>query len=181
MSQIVIVSGPPGSGKSSVCESLCERYDRTVHLETDMLYASVRMGRLRPWQPEAGRQNRMVTRAAARAASAFAQELYGVFIDAVVLPHLLPVYLEELPVARVPVHFALLLPSLEETVRRGLAREETLRVPEDRLRELWKRFHDAGAFAGCVIDNTRMTADQAADAVMEACGEGRCLVLQPEG
>ena len=38
MSQIVIISGPPGAGKSSVAEALCERYDRTVRLETDDLY-----------------------------------------------------------------------------------------------------------------------------------------------
>ncbi|MDE3097596.1 MAG: AAA family ATPase, partial [Chloroflexota bacterium] len=78
MSQIVIVSGPPGSGKSSVCESLCARYDRTVHLETDQLYAAIRMGFIKPWLPASDRQNRMVTRAAARAAVAYAQELYAV-------------------------------------------------------------------------------------------------------
>ena len=64
MSQIVIVSGPPGSGKSSVCESLCERYDRTVHLETDVLFAAIRMGYEKPWKPGTSRQNAMDSRTA---------------------------------------------------------------------------------------------------------------------
>ncbi len=177
MSQVVIVSGPPGSGKSSVCEALCARYDRTVHLETDQLYGAIRMGFIKPWLAASDRQNRMVTRAAARAAVAYAQELYAVFIDAVVGPHLLPVYVEELREAGVAVHFAVLLPSLEVTLRRGLEREPTLRVPEPQLRALWAQFRDNGAFAGCTIDNSAMTPDQAADAVMSACGRGECLVL----
>ncbi|MHB8375991.1 MAG: AAA family ATPase [Dehalococcoidia bacterium] len=180
MSQVVIVSGPPGSGKSSVCESLCARYDRTVHLETDQLFGAIRMGFIKPWLPASDRQNRMVTRAAARAAAAYAQELYAVFIDAVAGPHLLPVYLEELAETGVAVHFALLVPSLEVTLRRGLEREPALRVPGPRLRALWQQFNGYGAFAGCTIDNSAMTPDQAADAVMSACGRGECLVL-PQG
>lgn len=180
MSQIVILSGPPAAGKSAVAESLCERYDRTVHLETDALYGAVRMGAVKPWREGADRQNRMVTRAAARAATAYAQEMFAVFIDAVVGPHLLPIYIEELRAAAVPVHFVLLMPSLEETLRRGHDREETLRVPEPQLRKLHEQFRNYGAFAGCTIDNTLLSADQAADLVMEACGNGDCLVYRPD-
>lgn len=179
MSEIVIISGPPGSGKSSVSESLCQRYDRTVHLETDRLYGAIRMGFIRPWLPGADRQNAMVTRAAARAAAAYAGELYAVFIDAVVGPNLLPVYLEELPPAGVPVHFVLLMPTIEETVQRGLTREPALRVPEDALRMMHASFTEFAGFAGYTIDNSGMTADQTADLAMAAVGRGDALVLAP--
>ncbi len=180
MSQIVIISGPPGAGKSTVAESLCGRYDRTVHLKTDELYASIRMGYTKPWLPESDRQNRMVTRAAARAAVAFAQELYAVFVDGVISPSLLAIYVEELREAHVPVHLAVLLPSLEETVRRGVSREETLRVPEDKLREAHQRFTAYGASSGgCLIDNSALSADETADRIMDACGRGDCLVYPP--
>jgi chloramphenicol 3-O-phosphotransferase len=180
MSQIVIISGPPGAGKSSAAHALCERYDRTVHLDTDQLYASIRMGFISPWKSGSDRQNHMVSRAAARAATAYAEELFGVFIDGVIGPHLLPEYIEELKRARVPVHFVLLLPSVDEVVRRGLSREETLRVPEDKLREGHAIFVRHGPFAGCTIDNSGLTAQQTADLVMEACGRGGCLVYTPE-
>lgn len=177
MAQIVIISGPPGSGKSGVCESLCERYDRTVHLRTDEMYGWIRMGSRRPWVAGAERQNAMVSRAAARAATAYVADLYALFIDGVIGPHLLPIYLEELRAATVPVHFVVLLPSLDETVRRGLARGLALRVPEQQLQSLHAQFVRYGEFAGRTFDNTGLTADQTGDLVMDACGRGECLVL----
>lgn len=180
MAQVVIISGPPGSGKTSVAESLCARYDRTVHLEADAFFAAIRMGYTKPWRTGSSRQNEMVSRAVARAATAYAQDLYTVFIDAVVGPHLLPVYVAELKPAGVRLQFVLLMPSLEETLRRGLAREATLRVPESQLRELHAQFVRYGAFAGCTIDNSGLTADQTADRVMDACGLGQCVVWSPD-
>lgn len=185
MSHIVILSGPSGAGKSSVARALCERYDRTVHLKTDEIYASIRMGFISPWKPASNRQNRIVSRATARAATAFAQELYAVFIDGVIGPHLLPEYLNELRPAGVPVHLALLRPSLDEILQRALAREDTVRVPapmhvpEPVLREGYAAFERWGDFAGLTIDNSGLTADQTADRVMDACGAGECLVLAP--
>jgi chloramphenicol 3-O-phosphotransferase len=181
MAHIVIISGAPGSGKSAVAESLCTRYDRTVRVATDDMYDSIRMGWVSPWKPESGRQNRMVSRAAARAATAFAQELYAVFIDGVIGPHLLPEYLSELRVAAVPVHFVVLRPSLDEVLRRGISREARVRVPEPQLREGHAMFERWGDFAGITIDSSGLTADQTADRVMDACGAGACLVLAPEG
>jgi chloramphenicol 3-O-phosphotransferase len=176
MSQIVIISGPSGAGKSSVAEALCERYDRTVHIETDAFFSWIRMGYVHPMKPESERQNRVVARAVARAATAYAGELYAVFIDGVIGPHLLPVYLEELRPAGVPVHFVTLLPDVKTTLERVAGREAERRMAESEHRALHAQFARHGAFAGCVIDNSGMTADQCADAVMAACGEGACLV-----
>ena len=180
MSQIVILSGPSGAGKSSVAEALCERYDRTVHIETDAFFEAIRMGRVNPMHTGSDRQNRMVTRAVARAATAYAQDLFAVFIAGVIGPHLLPIYLEELRPAGVPVQFVLLMPPLEETMRRVAPRDSTRRMQEAQHRELYRQFATHGTFAGYTIDNTGQTADQTADAVMEACGRGDCLVWTPE-
>jgi len=179
MSQIVIISGAPGAGKSSVTRALCERYDRTVHIETDQFFAAIRMGLISPWKVESDRQNHMVSRAAARAATAYAEELFGVFIDGVIGPHLLQVYLRELAVTGLPVHFVLLAPSADAIVARGMSREDIMRVPPHLLRRGCETFREWGAFAGATIDNTALTADQAADLVMEACDRGAALVQAP--
>jgi chloramphenicol 3-O-phosphotransferase len=177
MSHVVILSGPSGAGKSAVAESLCERYDRTVHIETDMFFACIRMGHVHPMKPESNRQNIMISRAAARAATAYVQDLFAVFIDGVIGPHLLPLYLEEFRSSVVPVHFVVLRPSLEETLRRVDGRVPRRQLAEDQHRRLYEQFVAYGDFAGITIDNTSMTADQAGDRVMEACGAGECLVL----
>ena len=176
MSQVVIVSGPSGAGKSAVCESLCERYDRTVHIETDAFFGCIRMGYQRPWLPGSDRQNHMVTRAVARAATAYAEELYAVFIDGVIGPHLLPTYVEELKTNSVPVHFVLLMPTLDATLDRAGHREASLNMPELAHRRLYEQFVGYGPFAGVTMDTTALTPDQAGVRVMEVCGRGDALV-----
>jgi hypothetical protein len=164
VSQIVIVSGPPGAGKSTACEALCERYDRTVHLLTDEAYGWIRMGYIEPWKPDARDQNEIVSTACARAAVTFAKAEYGVFIDGVVRPLLLQVYLDVLKEARVPVHYAVLK-----------------RIP-GASPETYVRLHalfTADPLPGLVLDTTSMTGAQAADAVMDACGRGTALVWAP--
>jgi len=180
MSHVVIISGPSGAGKSSVAELLAQRYDRTVHLETDLWFRAIRMGQIHPMQPESDRQNRMISRAVARSAGAFAQEQFAVFIDGVIGPHLLPIYIDELRPAAVPVHFIVLLPSLEETIRRVQPRDSKRRMIENEHRALHDEFTRHGEFAGCVVDNSSLTAEQTADLVMEACGRGDCLVYRPD-
>lgn len=179
MSQVVILSGPSGAGKSTVAEALCERYDRTVHIETDLFFSAIRMGYIHPMQHGSGRQNEMISRAVARAATAYAQDLFAVFIDGVIGPHLLPAYIDELKPTRVPVQFVLLLPSLEESLRRVRPRAPQRQMIEQEHRELHRQFEERGAFAGCAIDNSGLTAQQTADLVMEACGRGECLVWSP--
>ena len=118
--------------------------------------------------------------AAARAATAYVQDLYAVFIDAVVgRMEFFDIFIQELAPAERQVHLVTLLPDLETTVRRGLTRETTRRVPEDVLRRMHAQFAQGGVRAGCTIDNSAMTADEAADAVMGACGRGECLVFSP--
>jgi predicted ABC-type ATPase len=179
MSQIVIISGPPGAGKSSVAESLCERYDRTVHLETDDFYGAIRMGHIKPWLPESKRQNEMVSRAVARAATAYARDLFAVFIDGVIGPNLLDVYLRELPPAGVPVHYALLMPRIDVAVQRAALREATERIREPQVGQVYDWFARAADGRGCTIDNSSLTADQAGDRIMDGCARGNCLVWAP--
>ena len=189
MSQIVIVSGPPGAGKSTVCDALCERYDRTVHLTTDDMYGWIRMGYIPPWNAGSMRQNMTVSRAAARAATAFAQEQYGVFVDGVIGPVHLPVYIEGMRSTGVPIHYVVLLPSVDESMRRardraelgGAAGAEFARQAQDgnMFARVYAMFADAAPLPGWTLDNSALDANQTADAVMEACGRGDALVWAP--
>ena len=86
--RIVIVSGPPGAGKSSVARRLAEGAagELAVHLHTDDFYAYVRKGLVMPWLPEARAQNITIMNALAAGAAAYAIGGYEVLVDGLVGP-----------------------------------------------------------------------------------------------
>lgn len=176
MSEIVIITGPPGAGKSSVAEALCARYDRTVHLPVDDVQGWIRMGFIPPYKVESYAQTLMIARAAARAATAFAAELYGVFLEGVIGPDSLKVMLEELQVSEATVHVATLLPSAETLVRRSRERSQVNAGVTDEMLGQVRAMFAGWAMPGATIDNSEMMAEQTADRVMDACGRGEAVV-----
>jgi hypothetical protein len=140
---ILVVSGPPGAGKTAVSRELADRFDLSVHLQTDLLYAAIRRGFVPPWLVEADRQNRTVVTAAARAAAPYALAGYATFVDGVVLPWALEIYRTELSREGVAVRCAVLLPDVDEIVRRGLSRSDDLGLDEGVYRDMHRQFAEA--------------------------------------
>ena len=86
MNQIILLSGPPGAGKTSVAEALCERYDRMLLVEVDDLRHMVRAGYRHPWvdDHQAHEQLQLGARNAAAIALESVAARYAVVITDVV-------------------------------------------------------------------------------------------------
>ena len=125
MHQIVLITGPPGVGKSAVSRALCERFDRMLHVDVDVLRGWVRAGYRHPWaQDEQAREQRLL---AIRNASAIALECsalrYACLIDDTALSTDIEAYRAAVAGAGAPVHAVTLLPSLEVARSRGAGRD----------------------------------------------------------
>ena len=71
MASLLLITGPPGAGKSAVARLIVERFEPSVLVAGDEFFAFLARGALPPWLPEARAQNTVVTRAAASAAGRF--------------------------------------------------------------------------------------------------------------
>ena len=57
---VLLLTGPPGSGKSTVALLVAERFDRAATLEADWFFTTIAGGFVAPWLPAAAQARRRV-------------------------------------------------------------------------------------------------------------------------
>ncbi|MFJ3406332.1 AAA family ATPase [Promicromonospora sp. NPDC090134] len=113
---LLVVTGPPGSGKSTVSEALADRWEPSVLVEGDAFFRFLRRGMIPPWLPESHAQNDTTVRAAAAAAGGFAAGGMAVVYDGVIGPWFLPTFARLAGVA--VIDYVVLLPPVEVCLKR---------------------------------------------------------------
>ena len=93
---VVVISGPPGVGKTSLARLLSLRDPNGVHLESDLFFRFV-IHRRDPSRPDAEAQNATVVRAYAAAAREYSSGGYCVYLDGVIGPWMLPLLMHVIP------------------------------------------------------------------------------------
>ena len=69
--ELLVVTGPPGAGKSTVAAMVAGRFDRSVLIEGDSFFGFIARGAIAPWLEGSHEQNDVVVTAAAAATGAF--------------------------------------------------------------------------------------------------------------
>src|ERR1700723_2129944 len=75
--RLLLITGSPGSGKTTVAPLVADRHELSVCLDLDWFFAKLRSGAISPWREEAHAQNRVGLHAAAEAVAAFGAGGYG--------------------------------------------------------------------------------------------------------
>jgi predicted kinase len=183
---LLVVTGPPGAGKTTVSRLLAARFEpRVCVLESDWWWTTIVKGHVPPWLDAAQEQNRTVVRSFTAAAGVMAAGGYPTIVDGIVGPWMLDLVRAEAAASAVPLNYVVLRPALHVSLDRGGARTGDERVPghpaltdEGPIRQLWQAFATLGALELHALDNTDLDATQTADRVWSLLAQG-ALLLAP--
>jgi predicted kinase len=175
---VVIVSGAPGVGKSTVSRLVAATFDRSVHLQTDDLMASVVSGWVDPNLPEAEEQNEAIGAALAVSAMCFAEDGYTTVVDGYLFPEGVKGLAQACAARGLSCHYVVLTADLDTCWARASNRGEgrwPLEFPT--FAAVHGRFDDLDLDERHLVKATG-SPESACDAVLSALRTGRLIATE---
>jgi tRNA uridine 5-carbamoylmethylation protein Kti12 len=163
---VLLLTGPPSSGKTTTARLIATAAAHGVHVEADSFFHFVRGGYVEPWMPESHPQNATVMQAVAAAANAYADGAYTTVVDGIISPKW---FLRPLAGAFAgrghTVSYAILRPTLATCIARAAARSHGELSDPDVIRQLWSEFAEVGQLETHVLEVDDLDPEQVASAV----------------
>ena len=139
--ELILVSGPPGAGKTTAARALSQLFDPSALVPGDQFFAFIERGYIAPWTSPAHHQNEIVTEAAGAAAGRLAAGGYTVIYDGVIGPWFLEAFVAA---TRIPfLHYAILLPPEPVCLERVRSRTDHGFKDQEATREMYQQFAEA--------------------------------------
>jgi predicted kinase len=115
---LLLLTGSPGSGKTTVAPLVADRHRRSACLDVDWFFAKLRRDAIEPWKAEAHDQNRVVLRAAADAVAAFAEGGYFTVAEGILYPFMLDLFAGACAPRGITINYAVLRAPIEVVQQR---------------------------------------------------------------
>jgi chloramphenicol 3-O-phosphotransferase len=165
---VLLLTGPPGSGKTTTARLIATRTARGVHVEADSFFDFVRGGYVEPWRPESHPPNETVMQAVAAAAATYADGGYTTVVEGIILPRW---FLTPLSSALAglghSVSYVILRARLQTCIARASARSDGELSNADVITQIWNDFADVGPLETHVIEVDNMDPEEVATVVID--------------
>ncbi|MDX2837364.1 AAA family ATPase [Streptomyces scabiei] len=173
---MIVLTGPPGAGKSTVAQLLADHLTPSVHLHSDDFWRSIKRGWIAPYLPEAHEQNQVVLQVLVSAAFGYAEGGYQVICDGIVGPWFIDFFRVTARERALPLSYVILRPDKHTTLERATSRAGDALTDPEPIRSLHGQFSNLAAYEAHVLDSTTLTSEATADSILRGVARGAYLL-----
>jgi hypothetical protein len=175
--QLLLLTGSPGCGKTTVAPLVADRAPLSACLDLDWFFAKLRIGAVEPWREEAHQQNRVVLAAAASALSVFASGGYFTVGEGILYPFMLDLFARASEPLGIDINYAVLRAPLSVALARVRSRTTDPAHPgaladEEVVDDLWSLFEEQGVDERHRVDIGDRSPEPIAEEIFRRCREG---------